>query len=456
MQARRLVLQGATVLTGPDWRPLVSHDVLIEGDRIEAVAPQGSFAYPESARKVDCKGMFLLPGFIDMHTHCHTTAAVDFLSQFGPRMEERSHREWFLKLFLAYGVTTVRDVGNFQEIFDLKREFMGNPGAPAMFVAGELMEGAELMWPLGRRVVDSRAAREEVKRQKELGADWVKLYAGLEPDVASTAIKEAHSLGLRVAGHIGKTTARQAAKMNIDTLEHTLTLVDEGFLNEEDRTSLPTATDARSRRLRLRETWAKADLDSDAAKDLVNSLLKSMTAVCPTLVVHENIMTGPDKSYQNFAYDYVPQQWLDTWEGRFKVFNPPGETLPDPHEALQKALDLIRRLRSAGVRILGGTDAALWNPYAVPGASLHREMELHVAARSSPEDALSSVTCLAADTLGVGDDVGTLEKGKLADLVLLRRNPLEDVRNTREIELVINKGHAFTPEDILEEPEPIG
>jgi imidazolonepropionase-like amidohydrolase len=427
--------------------------VLVNGDLIAAVSHERGVPYPKGTRVIDCGGKFLTPGFIDMHTHCHTTAAVDFLSQFGPRMEGPRHRDWFLRLFVAHGVTTIRDVGNFPEIFDLRREFSENPSAPAMFVAGELLEGPEPLWPLSRRVNDAEAARKEVRRQKELGADWVKLYTGLDHETAIAAIEEAHSLGIRAAGHIWKTTAREAARAGIDTLEHTLTLADEEFLTEEDRASLPGSADGKYRRDRFRYAWSKTNLESDAANDLVKALTASQTAVCPTLIVHENTILGPDVSYQNFAYDCVPQQWLDAWEGRLKLFKPPGETLPDPIGSFEKALNMVARLNSRGVRILGGTDAALWNPFVVPGASLHRELELLLAAGVDARDALSSVTCWAAEALGVPSEIGTIEEGKVANLVLLDDNPLEAIRHTRGIELVINRGRASSPEEILESSE---
>ncbi len=427
---------------------------MINGDLIAAVLHDSQSPYPEGTRVLDCGGKFLLPGFIDMHTHCHTVAAEDFLATFGPRIEGASHRKWFLKLFLAHGVTTIRDVGNFSEILDLKRASLENTAtSPAMFVAGELLEGPDALWPLSKKVAEPEAARKEVRRQKDLGVDWIKLYLGLDEETSKAAIEEAHACGLRVAGHIWKTTARQAARAGIDKLEHTLTLADEEFLSEEDRASLPPSPDGKYRRDRFRQAWSKADLDSAAGRDLVTILNGSKTAVCPTLIVHENTMVGPDKSFQYHAYDYVPQQWLRLWEGRLSMFNPPGEMLSDPRPSFEKALALVDRLHFGNVRILGGTDAALWNPFVVPGASLHREMELLVAARMRPQDALSSVSCWAAETLGVADNIGRIGEGMVADLVLLRGNPLEEITLTLDIELVVNKGHTFTPEDILEGSE---
>lgn len=448
-----MLLEGATILSGPAWIIRPDSSVLIKGDRIAAVSKVGAIAKSPETRIIDCRGKYLLPGFIDMHTHCLTLSAADFLAQFGPKLEGSSHREWFLRLFLAYGVTTVRDIGNYHEIMELRKTHVGGVEGPSIIAAGELMEGPEPLWPLGRKVQDAGAARKEVRRQKKAGAEWVKLYVGLGVEAAEAAIEEAHTLGLRVAGHIGKTTARQAARMGVDTLEHTLTLVDEEFLSQEDLRDLPGTGDPKYSRDRMRQMWMKADLDSEAALDLTMTLRETGTAVCPTLIVHETTMKGPDRDYQNYAYDFVPQQWLDIWDGRFEVFNPGGQPARDAADGFKKALELVGQLSSMGVPVLCGTDAALWNPYAVPGASIHREMELLVAAGMKPKTVLSSVTGLAAGVISPACDAGVVDEGKRADLVLLAGNPLEDIRRTRDIELVVNKGHAFTPEDIVENAE---
>ncbi len=450
LTGRKLVFEGATVLSGPSWEPLPDSAILIEGDRIAMMMPSDSLPIPPDARVVDCKGKFILPGFIDMHTHCHTIAAIDFLSQFGPVLHDSAHKDWFLKMFLAYGVTCVRDVGNFSEIFDLKKEFSNSTAAPKMSVAGELLEGAEPLWPLGRKVTDDETARREVKRQKKLGADWIKLYVGLNPSQSEAVINEAHVQGMQVAGHIGLTCAREAARMGIDTLEHAMTLIDPGFLSEKDRAEFEKSVKRNIKRDHYLWMWKRADMNGEAAIDLMQVLKESRAAVCPTLIVHENTLKGPNRSYTNFAYDFVPQQWLEIWEGRFKIFNPKGKAPAENAKVYDDAAKLIHELHSAGTKIIGGTDAALWNPYVVPGASIHREMELLVDAGLDNDDVLSSVTWNAAKVLGLNRELGSIEAGKLANLVVLNANPLKKIKETRDIALVVNKGYTFTPEDIME------
>ena len=228
-----LLIDDATVFDGTGVPPRDRTSVLISAGTIRAVGPRGSFRAPRDAETLSARGRFLMPGLVDLHTHMITRDAFAFLRRFGPPMQA-SDPERFLRWFPAFGVTSVRDIGNYRGILKLRdRVASGDLLGPTILAAGELLEGVRSVWPLSRTFHTAGGAAGEVRRQSEMGVDWLKLYVNVPPSLARAAIGEAHARGIPVAGHLSATSARQAASYGIDSLEHASTLVDDGFLPPE-------------------------------------------------------------------------------------------------------------------------------------------------------------------------------------------------------------------------------
>jgi len=443
-----LLIDDATVFDGTGVPPRDRTSVLISAGTIRAVGPRGSFRAPRDAETLSARGRFLMPGLVDLHTHMITRDAFAFLRRFGPPMQA-SDPERFLRWFPAFGVTSVRDIGNYRGILKLRdRVASGNLLGPTILAAGELLEGVRSVWPLSRTFHTAGGAAGEVRRQSEMGVDWLKLYVNVPPSLARAAIGEAHARGIPVAGHLSATSARQAASYGIDSLEHASTLVDDGFLPPEWRRRVPRGSDIPAVRERSRFRWLHADFDGPAARDLIAKLRQHRVVVSPTMVVLENIYVGPNREFEKYGVRDMPARWRATWEGRLRTFLADGK----PHSAnpavWSKIREFVKRLRRAGVTVIPSTDAAGWNPYASPGASLHRELALLRECGYSNRELLTMATSGAAKALRREWEFGTVSPGQRADLLLLRGNPLRDLGHLREIDTVFLRGTPHAPANL--------
>jgi len=443
-----LHIDDATVFDGTGASPRSHTSVLVIDGTIRAVGPRGSFRVPRDAEILSAGGSFLMPGLVDLHTHMITRDAFRFLHRFGPWMKE-SDPQRFLRWFPAFGVTTVRDIGNYRGILSLRKGVGdGRLIGPSILAAGELLEGVKSVWPLSRTFETPAQAASEVRRQAAMGVDWLKLYVNVPPALARAAIREGHRHGIPVAGHLGATSARQAAGYGIDSLEHASTLIDNDFLLPRWRAKVPRGTEITAVRERIRFRWMHADFESPAATDLIARLRKNHVVVSPTMVVLENIYAGPDPEFERYGVRDMPARWRATWEGRLRTFMAGGKPHPQNAAVWRRIKQLVGVLRRAGVTVIPSTDAAGWNPYASPGASLHRELAILHGCGYSNRELLTMATSGAASALHCEWEFGTIAPGRRADLLLLRKNPIEDLANLRVIGDVVLRGTVHDPEDL--------
>jgi imidazolonepropionase-like amidohydrolase len=440
-----LVIDDVTLFDGSGSTPDPKSSVLVVDGVIRSVGLSGSFRAPQGAQVLSVRGRFLMPGLVDLHTHMITRDAFDFLAKLGGRMRQ-GDPERFLRWFPAFGVTTVRDIGNYHGIFRLRdRVASSRLVGPRIYAAEELLEGPRAIWPLSRTFRTPREAVREVRRQAAMGADWLKLYVNVPPSLARVAIREGRRLGVPVAGHLGSTTARQAAAYGIDSLEHATTLIDDGFLSPKWRAKTPRGSDIAIVRARNRFWWLHADFDGPAMRDLVAKLRRNRVVVSPTMVVHENILAGPDREFERYGLRPMPDRWMDAWVGRLKTMLPKGRPLSSGPAIFRRLRTFIGRLRRAGVTVIPSTDAAGWNPYSAPGATLHRELAILKGCGYTNRELLAMATSGAARALHREWEFGSIAPGRSADLLLLRGNPLDDLANLRRIETVFLRGRPYDP-----------
>ena len=430
-QARNdgVALVGATLIDGSGGPALPDAAVVVRGGRVESIGLRSDFQLPKRTREVDVSGQWIIPGLIDAHVHLAPAAS------------------WARPRFLAWGVTTVRDAhGGIGSLSTLKRRSSNaTPEGPRVYLAGAMIDGLPATYSDAIAVNNEREARKGVDRLVTAGADFIKVYTRIDPPLLRAIVDEARAFNLRVSGHLGMTDAVAAAKAGIASIEH-LTGVPEAaspkpsaLFSAHYRGFFPGWT-------AFERSWA--DLDSAALTRVANRLAESKVTLIPTLVLHETLSRLDEPgTLRDPALQEVPEARQRDWDVPGLIARA-GWTEAD-FEAFQRSRanqDLfIRQFEAAGGRLAAGTDAA--NQMLVPGYSEHREMELLVRAGLTPREALRAATRNAAALIGA-DSLGLLAPGKVADLLVLSKDPLVDIRNTRAITAVMARGYLLDADSI--------
>jgi imidazolonepropionase-like amidohydrolase len=389
--------------------------VFVASGRIARIDTTAAADRVSARREIAAAGRTLIPGLIDAHVHVEP---------------------WALPLFLRYGVTSVRDVHNAPAmVFPLSREDV--PTRPRVVAAGAMLDGPGSFWPNAVIVSDVASARQAVRRQIDEGAGVIKVYTRLPASMTAAVIREARARGVPVAAHLGRTTALEAAAAGVTSIEHLSGIADAA---SADRYRMRQAHDD------FLGGWTAFELEwlalpTGALDTVARQLIDRGVVIVPTLALHEAFsrLADPDLA-QDPALADVPADTLAGWApsdimGRAK-WTP--EILARFKQVVPILQRFVKRYADLGGRVVAGTDTA--QQFVVPGASLHRELELYVAAGLSPAAALRSATTDAADLLGVSTRTGTIEVGKDADLVIVDGDPLTDIGATRRILNVVRLG----------------
>lgn len=409
--------------------------VIVNGDRIVAVGKTGRVPVPQGAQVIDATGKFLIPGLWDMHFHA---------------LDDKQARELFFPLALANGVTGVRNTFGSDGFLKQRAELIsGKLFGPRMILGSPVVDGPAPMWPGSIAVADADAGRKVVRELKQSGYDFVKVYQFLPRETYFAIADEAKKQNITIEGHLPfSVTASEASDAGQKSFEHIFGVSLACSTQEETlRPSLAAAAAKVEKSIESHiemfvrnETEPLASYDEQKAVVLFKRLARNGTHAVPTLVLHYSLGLGPDPPVRNDPrLKYMPAgiKQLFTWElGFFKGWQP----------VYDRMLVITRAMHRAGVTILAGTDTP--NTYCFPGFSLHDELELFVKAGLTPLEALQTATINPARYLNLSQSLGTVEKGKLADLVLLDANPLETIGNTRKIAGVVANGRYLPREEL--------
>jgi imidazolonepropionase-like amidohydrolase len=424
-----VALVGATLIDGSGGPPLEDAAVVVRRGKVESVGSRASFELPRSTSQIDVTGRWIIPGLIDAHVHLTQAAG------------------WAPARYLAWGVTTVRDMhGPLNSVISIRRRSnTGTPDSPRLYAAGAMIDGLPTTYPEAIGVNSENDARKAVDRLVSAGVDFIKIYTHVDPPLLRAILDEAHTFNVAVAAHLGMTDAVTAARSGVTSIEH-MTGVPEAVSRERSsllashyRGFFPGWTS-------FERSWA--DLDSSALSQLAGRLVQERVTLVPTLILHETLSRLDDPAMlRDPALADVPAAAREEWDVPGMIARA-GWDQAD-FAAFQRSRPtqnlFVRAFAAAGGRIVTGTDSP--NQLLVPGYSEHRELELLVAAGISPREALRTATRNAAVLLGT-DSLGLLAPGKVADLLVLTRDPLIDIRNTRAIEAVMSRGHLLDADSI--------
>jgi imidazolonepropionase-like amidohydrolase len=409
------------------------HDVsvVVEGNHIVQVGSSRDVKIPKGARVVDGTGRFLIPGLWDMHVH-------SFFGTWVP-----GGREVTLPLFVANGITGVRDMGSELDLILAARDEIaeGKLLGPRMVVAGPMLDGPKTQFPAsiaistpedGRRAVDMLVAR---------GVNFIKVQSYVPREAYFAIADECKKKTIVFVGHVPDAIrASEASNAGQKSFEHLIGIFEGSSTVEDELLKGPKGPG------KFLETY---DTSREAA--LIALLAKNQTWQCPTLYWERgqwlvdviDVNKDPDVRY-------APAFWREKSWPRFTkgiIKDLDTDPLPVREKFVEHELDIVKKLHAAGVPFLAGTDTPA-GVDVIPGFSLHLELQRLVDAGLTPLEALQTATINPARFLGRTADLGTVEKGKIADLVLLDADPTEDIHNTQRIAGVVLNGRYFSRVDL--------
>jgi imidazolonepropionase-like amidohydrolase len=405
--------------------------VVIQNGYIKAIHKTKGLHIRGDATHINGTGKFLIPGLWDMHVH---TVFGDWFP---------AGREIALPLFIANGITGVRDMGGELGVLQQWRKEIsaGTLIGPRMVIAGPMLDGPQPRFPSSVAIATPEDGRRAVDDLKRRGVDFIKLQSLIPRDAVFAIADEAHKQGIPFVGHVPDAVrASEASNAGQKSFEHLIGIFEGSSPLEDEFLKGPKT-----------ETRFLATYDPARASALFTLLAKNHTWQCPTLVWERggNLIDQTDFVHDSRAR-YVPAYWKDvTWK-RFTDEIKQGfgtDDLATRQRFVAKELEVVKAMHDAGIQFLAGTDTAP-GVYIFPGFSLHEELQRFVAAGFTPIEALQTATLNPARFLGTTDRLGTIEKGKIADLVLLDADPLVDIRNTQRISAVIVNGRYLSRADL--------
>jgi imidazolonepropionase-like amidohydrolase len=424
----RIALTHVRVVDGTGNPPLEDHTIVIDSGKITVVAPSSSAQIPPGAKTIDLTGHTVIPGLVGMHNHTfYTTRGRSVQLQFSaPR------------LYLGSGVTTTRTTGGtspYHEI-NMKRGIdSGQIPGPRMHLTGPYLTG-----PGGAATMAQIGTAEEARRIVNYWADegvtWFKAYTDISREALRAAIVAAHKRGLKVTGHLCSVSFREAVQLGIDNLEHGL------FANSDfvaNRTPDHCSPD-------LRTSLLKVDIDGPEVRRTIDEMVKNRVAMSSTLAVYELSYPNRPPLEDRVLAALSPEAREEYLAARKEMSDRAAQsTMP---EVFRRAQAFERAFVRAGGLMGAGVDPTGVGG-ALPGFGDQRNYELLIEAGFTPVEAIQIMTLNGAKILGVDKQLGSITPGKIADLVVIRGNPIAQHADIRQVTTVFKGGVGYDSAKLL-------
>jgi len=418
-QPDALVLTHVTLIDGTGSAPQSGVSVVISDGRIRAISDKGKVEVPKKARVVDASGKYIIPGLWDMHVHFYAGG------------------EDLAPLFIAMGITSVRDMGgDFVQMEKIRSQIKdGTLIGPRIKMPGPMLESAKWiamvetllhkpLLPKRVGVENPEEAVDKVNAVAALGVDFLKIRTCASKETYYAILDAAKNAGLPVFGHLPMmVTLAEASDAGQRSIEHNF------FTNIEKMSEVEKGY-------------------------LIAKLKKNGTVFVPTLATDRSRLIPKEQTLAilddrngelDYRRPYLPKGLLDFWEESISLEKYMSGI--DWEKLFNTGYAFLRELHKEGVKIMAGTDLGV--PLVYPGFSLHDELH-HLVEKigMTPMEALASATRLPSEFMGLGDSLGTVEAGKIADLVVLDANPLENISNTLKINAVVVGGILYEQADL--------
>ena len=422
VSANTYAITGVTVVDVEQGRLLPEQTVIIAGELIRAIGPRVEVVVPDGAQMIDGRGRYLMPGLVDAHVH--------YFDQ-----------EVFGRVMIANGVLLVRDMGMPTDyILKLRNELNRDEMlGPEMIATGSILDGTPPVIPaISLGLTTPEEARVAVRKQAEAGVDMIKVYSRLDKDVFLAIVDEARKAGLNVVGHVPDSIyIEDAAAAGLRSIEHW-----NGFekaiaklLGEPVKFIYAGIGSGYEYLLHLGE------VDPQALQGFYQRLRASSVIVVPTVVTFKNWPNVDALETRSLPQgEYISRNLLSLrksqWAGQSEF----------PKRFWQNWAQMVKEMYKAGIPLMVGTDLSV--PGIIPGYSVHEEMAIWQEAGIPPADVLRSATLAPARFMGMEVRLGTVAEGKTASLVLVKGNPLEDIRNARLIDGVFLRGTYYDRADL--------
>ncbi|MFH6602351.1 amidohydrolase family protein [Maribacter algicola] len=426
-------------------------DIWINGDRIVQIRDHKEQTKSNN-EIIDGSGKYIIPGLWDMHAH------PDDPEMWRMDPDEYS-RDQLMPLFVRYGVTGIRDMAGSMEVIEKWRtkirskELVG----PEIVACGPLIDGPNPMWDGSVGISDLSKVKPMVDSLKNSGADFLKIYSLLPDSIYFELSKYARQLDFPHVGHVPLTvTTAEASIAGMKSQEHLLNLLmdcsaraDQLYAKEVDYGDITNPVDKYVYRNELMlDTY-----DEEKARTLYETFVKNETWHTPTISMwYKNAYFEQEILKDSIHFKYLPMYMRNYWkpENNDHLQNRLPKIIMVKKKLVEAYKERIGEMNTAGVGLLAGTDVGA-NPLCFPGLSLHYELQMLVESGLTPAEALRTATLNPALYFEKENVQGSVDEGKLADLVLLDANPLEDIENTKRINAVVLKGEVFDYERLQKE-----
>jgi imidazolonepropionase-like amidohydrolase len=432
-----IALTHAKIIDGRGHAPAEDQTVIVRDGHIISVGASANASIPSEAKTIDLTGKSLLPGFVMLHEHLYFTSRASTTAPFHINEMEYS----FPRLYLACGLTTIRTGGSIEPYTDLEvknRIEHGTAYGPKLFLTAPYIEGPPSIIAQLHPVDNAEDAARLVNFWADKGFTSFKLYMHLPRAVAKAAIDAAHARQLKVTGHIGAMSYRDAAELGIDNLEHDF-FASTDFVRNKKPDELPTP-------MAVQASFASLNVDSEEAASLIRLLIEKHVAITSTLPVFEASVPGRPilSSRELEAFSALAREnYLKTW-ARLNGSND-GRGAAE----FKKMLALDKKFFDAGGLLVAGTDPTGYGAVIAGYGSL-REIELLVEAGLTPVQAIQVATFNGAQLLGIDRQVGSIEVGKVADLVVIAGDPAKTISDVRNVETVFKDGVGYDSHKLMD------